>query len=472
MRCAVAASTILLMIVSASPLLANATFPYVATVRHMDAPVRSGPSNDFYETDRLPVGTEVEVYRHDGDGWCAIRPPRGSFSWVSAKYLEQAENEETGRIIKTPVKTRVGSHLDDIHDVEYISLRHGEVVRLLGSARLADETGQLRNWFRIAPPAGEFRWVHAAHLQRPLDATSPAADAPATISGSDPDVGLASVADAEQVVGSGAITTHPLSEQNTSAKAENAEVPVASTSIASASHEAPAVDAREFTDTSSTWRAVTQAEDILIAPEPQSFQQRLGALNLLLSQTVLAAVAEWDLQPVLEQTALLAEEAATPTERWEATALLEKARQFQDLQRRKLSLAIDGRQVTYSEPAPLPDFSPDASLAPAPEMPQLPASREVAAVNVPSGLQEPKAPYDSIFDATGLLVSVVSGRPEMPRYALTNEDGKILRFVAPDHTLNVNNYLNKRVGIIGETGYLRRFKKPFLAARKIVTLQQ
>ena len=50
-------------------------FPYVAYIVESKALVRSGPAERFYATGELPRGTAVEVYRHDGAGWCAVRPP-------------------------------------------------------------------------------------------------------------------------------------------------------------------------------------------------------------------------------------------------------------------------------------------------------------------------------------------------------------------------------------------------------------
>ena len=44
----------------------------------------SGPGKNYYPTDKLHKGEKVEIYRHDPGGWCAIKPPRQSFSWVSA----------------------------------------------------------------------------------------------------------------------------------------------------------------------------------------------------------------------------------------------------------------------------------------------------------------------------------------------------------------------------------------------------
>lgn len=69
-----------------------AEFPYVAYVNSADVYVRSGPGRNYYPTDKLRKGEQVEVYRHDPGGWYAIRPPRQSFAWVSKRHLDPQPN--------------------------------------------------------------------------------------------------------------------------------------------------------------------------------------------------------------------------------------------------------------------------------------------------------------------------------------------------------------------------------------------
>ena len=58
-------------------------FPYKAYVKsRRPAKVYSGPGIDFYTTDQLDRGSEIEVYKHLDNQWAAIRPPAGSFSLV------------------------------------------------------------------------------------------------------------------------------------------------------------------------------------------------------------------------------------------------------------------------------------------------------------------------------------------------------------------------------------------------------
>ena len=163
------------------PVHATEVFPYTATVQSDETFVHAGPGSDFYPTAKLESGAQVEVYRHDQDGWCAIRPLASSFSWVAAEHLEITDDPTLARVINLPVKTRVGSNLNDAFDVEYISLHKGEIVELRGSKVLALADSPPKRWFKIAPPSGEFRWVHAQHLR----ASNPSAtDAPEPIESS------------------------------------------------------------------------------------------------------------------------------------------------------------------------------------------------------------------------------------------------------------------------------------------------
>ena len=87
---------------------AEQTFPYTAYVTADDVYIRSGPGENYYVTDKLKVGTAVEVYRHDPGGWYAIRPPKDSFSWVSSRHLS-LEGNNLATVTDERVASRVGS---------------------------------------------------------------------------------------------------------------------------------------------------------------------------------------------------------------------------------------------------------------------------------------------------------------------------------------------------------------------------
>ncbi|MEX2027762.1 MAG: SH3 domain-containing protein, partial [Pirellulaceae bacterium] len=134
-------------------------FPYRAHTISETTQVRGGPGDNYAVTLELPQGAEVDVYRHDPDGWCAIRPPAGSFSLLFARHVDPLD-DGLGQINKDDVPSRVGSALSDLSDVVQLRLKKGELVEILDEMNDGNE-----NWYKIAPPAGEFRWVHASDLQ-------------------------------------------------------------------------------------------------------------------------------------------------------------------------------------------------------------------------------------------------------------------------------------------------------------------
>ncbi len=148
---------------------AEQPFPYRAFITADDVYVRSGPGENYYPTDKLKAGTEVEVYRHDPGGWFAIRPPKDSFSWVSSHHL-RLDGGNLATVTADRVVARVGSRMSNTRDVIQVHLRKGEVVEVLESPRnrMADDNGSSA-WYKIAPPAGEFRWIPGRYVDTDYD---------------------------------------------------------------------------------------------------------------------------------------------------------------------------------------------------------------------------------------------------------------------------------------------------------------
>ncbi len=137
-------------------------FPYTAAITAEDVYVRSGPGANYYPTDKLQRGDTVEVYRHDPGGWCAIRPPKNSFSWIAAQKLTAAGNE-LAAANEDRVVVRVGSTFSDIREVIQVRLDKGERVEVMSPPPGDDP---MSGWYKIAPPAGEFRWISAKFILR------------------------------------------------------------------------------------------------------------------------------------------------------------------------------------------------------------------------------------------------------------------------------------------------------------------
>ncbi|MGD0655706.1 MAG: hypothetical protein ABSA16_15310 [Thermoguttaceae bacterium] len=157
-----------LIVSAASSAMGEQAFPYKAYVAADNVEVRCGPGEDFYPTDKLQKGEMVEVYRRDAGGWCAIRPPEGSFSWISGRVLK-LQDDNLAVVREDDVASRVGSRLSNVRDIIQVRMRKGEAVEILDSKE--DAGGKSQVWYKIAPPSGEFRWVSEKYLdkQRPTD---------------------------------------------------------------------------------------------------------------------------------------------------------------------------------------------------------------------------------------------------------------------------------------------------------------
>ncbi|MBN1854924.1 MAG: hypothetical protein JW829_19475 [Pirellulales bacterium] len=157
-----------------APCSAVASSSYTAQVITDGAAVRSGPGEAYYSTGQLDRGAQVEVYHRRDDGWCAIRPPEGSFSWVAAQHVRLSDDPGLGEIIHQRTPSRIGSQLDQQRHAVQVRLNQGELVEILH-----EEQVDGHSWYQIAPPRGEFRWIDEQDLNlatEPIPA-QPAPDA-------------------------------------------------------------------------------------------------------------------------------------------------------------------------------------------------------------------------------------------------------------------------------------------------------
>ena len=167
--------TILVCILATLPLQADQTYPYNAIIKNSTM-VRCGPDDSYYSCQRLAAGSKVEVHALTDNGFLAIRPPRGSSSWVDAEDL-QVSNRSVGRVIRSGTVCWIGSQLTQPEDHNWqIQLQQGDQLRLSGK-----QTLQIRSdlpsatYYRVAPPASEFRWIPAAAVTTSSTAGSQAA---------------------------------------------------------------------------------------------------------------------------------------------------------------------------------------------------------------------------------------------------------------------------------------------------------
>jgi uncharacterized protein YraI len=410
-----------------APLAAQAqqTFPYRAYVTTQDVYVRSGPGEDYYPTDKLKVGQEVEIYRHDPGGWFAIRPPEGSFAWVAARYLDLQANH-LARINSDRVAARVGSRFSDARDVIQVRLQKGELVEVLQTKTGSDEHGQNTTWCKITPPSGEFRWIFGKYVDADF---APDGLRKSHHNLSPLTAGNVPTVRAEAITQSGSTGASLLPGGG----AGKIPMPL---EAAPTEEAAPA--------------AGNQAAAPAILPmrhySPEEFQKELDNIDMELSIMLAEETSVWNFEQLGPRANALLETAQTAVERGRARVLANKVARFDEIKQRYDSVNAMRQDVDRR----------NGQLA------QLSQQRaEVARASDPG----------QRFDGTGRLVRVNTAAIGAPRYALVDGNNQVLCYVSPAPGVNLQYYLGRNVGIHGVRGFMPEQQAQHVMAKHVTVIE-
>jgi SH3-like domain-containing protein len=392
---------------AASPASGDQTFPYKTCVAAEDVYVRSGPGQNYYPTDKLRRGQEVEVYRHDPGGWCAIRPVDGSFSWVSGRFLKPTE-DNLAVVTDEGVSVRVGSRFSDIREVVQVRLQKGETVEILEGPPQAGRGSS--GWFKIAAPAGEFRWVSAKYLDAnyPRDGLRKTPPPP----------------------GKYVHHRHDHHGDDQAADDSNDSAPlIPAEAMAGHPHHARPGSPRSLS--------------------AKEYQAELDRIDLELSAMLVEEPTAWTFDSVRERTNMLLDQAQTAVERGRARLLANKIARFDDIKQRQDAVLamrddIDRNSRLWARLRP----------------------RDVDGAR--PGLH---ADIDDRFDGVGQLTQVVSPKLGAPRYALTDDTGEVRCYVTPAPGVHLQNYVGRRVGVTGTRGYMPEQHSSHIMARHVTPLE-
>jgi hypothetical protein len=474
----------LLSLLALGHLCAADRAPYEAYVCVEQADVVAGPGHRYYTTDRLPRGTKVEIYREDASGWLAIRPPDGSFSWVPGDFVELTDDEKVGRI-KQPTGAWIGTtieHVDEHH--QQVTLKAGELVQIEAEKTATTKNGSERQWLKIAPPAGEYRWIHLRDVsrQKPTEESLVVAEADENIESADakPEprrievpsgvIGLRELrqqgskfdrnvepAQYRKTTSSGSSTSSSsdgfVARKRRDFEPSASSAPIVSspaTNSAAAGTTAtpssrPRLDPPDrFASSSSSIGSVSRSNTVpafIGTLNNDEINRQLDQIEVDLSSMVAKDQSEWNLASLKRRVETLIDSGIDPAARGRARLTLDKINQFEDK-----------------------FHSTAATVARSSATPKIPTAEKSAAA---SSLADPR------YDAQGWLKPVVSRKGDKPAapYAVVDSEGHPLMFVSPSPGLNLNRYLNKEVGLYGRRGYLEELKRPHVVAERVVELE-
>ncbi len=484
---------------------AETTTPYEVVVGENGLDVRSGPGAPCYVTDHLPAGTKLDVYRREDGGWLGIRPPEGSYSWVRKSQLRPTRTPGVSQVTEEGCLCRIGSRaVRTPEHVCQVSLRQGELVEVLEEQTATDAASAAEEtWCRIAPPAGEFRWVLADDLaprqppsaavtsakesqtpQSPQPLASPPQETPLRADTWTPRRGPSREVAADATPGRPSMLTVVADGPRETIKIVEPAAPSVAPSVAS--NNPPAPGAKPSGDDGPA--AVKSSEPaVRLPPEgepprvpakpPQTAEaappaqppaaivevptaapsatvepawiardksphENLDQLELELSMQVSQELRAWRLEPLRQRVEAIRSKLDTAADKQAAAELLRRIRQFEDLADRIVQAGSD--------------FSGGTA----------------AAAKGGTGGAAAVANTGPRFDGSGWLVSVHSTTRAAPPYALLNAEGDVLQYVYPSPGLNLHRYERKQVGIYGQRGLNTTLNKPALTAERIVDIDR
>ena len=424
----------LLTILAAPVQTAEIARPYEARIVTPGAPVLSGPGENYYPTDTLAQGDVVEVYRENAGGWLGIRPPEDSFSWVFARHVKRLDNG-LAEVEKDDVPSRIGSRVSDQRNAVQIRLKKGEVVEIIGEQSIDGET-----WYKIAPPAGEFRWIQSRHFAQSDQSPrgEPSTAEPQPVEQSLPPIVTVAATTESAAPGATPVVQATESQPATQQEWRAAPVDALPTTVVAPPLAVDSAESKTPTPASDTAAATTSQSSPANAPSPQptaplgdELARRLTGVELQLSRIVAEPPATWQIDPLAREVEQLLAQAQTADERQAVQSTLAKIDRFAAIGRRYRG-APTGTVATPLGQAPITPIADS---------------------------QQP--PSDSLgYDAVGILRPVVSKRTGAPQFALLNERGQVVSFVTPSPDVNLQPYVGHRIGVTGSRGYIPEFHAP------------
>jgi hypothetical protein len=431
----------------------TAQLPVSVAVSTSHAYLRCGPGDDFYPTERLAAGDEVEVWAIDASGYCAVRPVAGSFSWMLARDVQRESTgpgpdaaapngPQTGVVVTDAAVARVGSQINDLRHVTQVALEAGERVVILAAVRVA-EGRHAGDWLKVEPPSGEFRWARCEDLALPAElAPQPIAPVEQTAAG------LAAAGEAFDAI-------REAGSAVTQAVAEFDAAPPIPPPPAEASGGMVRLIAGWLPRGTNVFEGPASPPPAVSAGATAASGDELADIDLALSLAVTGPSESWNLAPLRDRLRLAATRATAQGDRTRAQAIDARLTRFEEIQ---------GRQRTIAAvPPPAEPLRLGGMWSSLSELGSRPVRPGVLPGGRPAGGQPTWTPPDQM-EATGRLATVISRRPDAPRWAVVDDRNNVLAFVTPQPGVDLGPLVGQQVAVRGSRGYMPEYKRPYVVA--------
>ena len=274
------------------------------------------------------------------------------------------------------------------------------------------------------------------------------------------------------------------------AETNDAEIKPAGTSTTVAEHAEP--------QSETTWKVRDELQSPLLAhasPSEQrrsrfdkpskslspSIQHELKQINVASSQIVMQETSKWDLTPVRIRAERVIDSAQSQVDRQSGRELLGRIAEFESLQHRYDRMAGRVPSTQSDQVARSSTRSPSLSRAQRNATQNNSVSKtdlaaflqsnnrtNSRAVRQASHVETTTRPVPGGKTKTGWLMPVITSNPNMPKFAITDSDGKILCFVSEASGVKLKSHLRQRVTLQGESAFNAELRKTHLIATRVV----
>jgi len=467
-------------------------YPFSAYISVSEAVVRSGPGQEYYETSRIRQGEKVEVYE-EKDGFFAVRPPKGSFSWISALYVEielpvggvNPKNGVVGTVVSEGLASRIGCENTEICDTIQVKLKKGERVLLLGELE-TPENSVSPLWYKIAPPNGEFRWIHGSEVSEFRSELQPVAPLmiPKKII---TEKLLAKKTTPPLLLPPKLEDSNPVSERHLEKRGEIIQVQYEEkekkqdlTGQLAAKPVAPPQIKMEIIETETPAEKNKQLEKISATAKPaqlpldiSAFQKAFEELKDETRVVLTRPTEDWVFETLIHRGNELYEVAPTQDDLEKVYHLVETLERTRNIRKEiayrrqfKSGGLLPPQGNSVNNPAALPAARPAAVTAayatnysvrsgapPVREVPQ-----DIVSALIPDDNKSSQSALS--FDVTGLLGEFDSLPAGHPPFAVVNEQREIVCLISPAAGLDLRSFVGQKVGINGTHGIFRKTGKP------------
>jgi hypothetical protein len=411
--------------------------------------------------------------------------------------------------VRVEAQSWIGTRIEHVEEhKQQITLKAGELVEIIGEKSMGGEEGKPVKWLKIAPPAGEFRYVHSRDVSREKIEPEPESASIETDELTPATEELAADEEVMQAIATeeprkfrasaDAIALRDIDEVRSKLARVRQDLEGLAKSggnygveLAQFKSSVDGPSSRSLSPDGFVPRKRRGSEPLRTVPVPSNqftgsstrpssrstaVAPRLDAMPRIADARAGEVASHALTSPVRTSqpaSPIRTNQPASQLEAWELelSLMLSQDRSTWNLAglRQKVEAAVEGGSD------PVERGRARLLLDKIKQFETTFDAADIGPIGTTAGsTHEPAAGSlaDPRYDARGWLKPVISKSKPTAPYAVVDEEGKPLCFVSPSPGMNLGRYVNKQVGLYGRRGYIETLKTPHVTAERVIDLER